>query len=130
MATPEQVLARFQGRYEYAEKRSTFIFLCLITDSREEFQRAEREVKEAFPKAAHILSVARIRDADGIYEAASENGEPVKAAHKTLFGLTQRGVEDIGLLAIRHYGGKKLGASNLDGIFTMGFQAALRAAGR
>ena len=127
---PSEVLSRFQGRYEYAEKRSTFLFLCLITSSREEFQKAERELRAAFPKAAHILSVARIRDSQGLFEAATENGEPVKAAHKTLFNLEQMGVEDAGLFAIRHYGGRKLGASNLDGVFSRGFEKALRAAGR
>ncbi len=126
----EELVSRFQGVYEYAEKRSTFLFLCGIYQDRKEFHADIKLVQETFPKAAHILTVARIKDDTGLFEAASENGEPVKSAHKVLFALAHKGVGDVGLFAVRHYGGKKLGAKNLDGVFVDGFLKALESAGR
>lgn len=115
----------FDKTYVYEEKRSVFYFYRLKTDDREAFHQALKKLQEENPKAAHILYVCRIQDDKGIFEGASENGEPVKAAHKELFILQKQDKKDVALFAVRYYGGKKLGANNLEGVFMDGFKAVL-----
>lgn len=47
----------------------------------------------------------------------SENGEPVKAMHKVLLQFRSNNVVDCAVIIVRHFGGKELGASNLEHTF-------------
>lgn len=117
----------FQGIYRTEEKRSSFLFLCLRTADRERVRKVDRLLRDLYSDADHILMVCRVRDANGVLESAQENGEPVRSAHRMLFELQRRDAGDCALWAIRYYGGKKLGASNLDGLLLDGFERAFQA---
>lgn len=116
----------FSGKAEISEMRSAFLFLCLTLTSEAQFESALKWAKATYPKAKHILYAYRVQTKDsGLKEGCSENGEPVKAAHKVLFALQAQGVTDKGIIAVRHYGGKKLGAAHLEKTFVDGFMKAL-----
>ncbi len=108
--------------YEYCESRSRFLFyLKADLGNVAQFHCWLKEIKGLNPKARHVLYVFRI----GNQEGCSENGEPVKAAHKQLAILSREGASGLGLVAVRYYGGKKLGAANLEHVFLAGFKMAV-----
>lgn len=89
------------------------------------FRTDLKRVKEYYPKAKHYLYAYRIKESDGsIKEGMSENGEPVKAMHKVLLQLRSQEVLNVGIIIVRHFGGKELGASNLEHTFLDAFNAA------
>lgn len=114
-----------QPLFKVSQLRSDFLFYRIETEDRETFKEELKKIAEENPDAAHILHACRIKDKNGLYESCTENGEPVKAAHKTLFILSKRGIENLGLVAVRYFGGKKLGAQNLERVFLEGFEKAL-----
>lgn len=98
--------------------RSKFDAYCFLPTSEEEFRKNLKKVKDAFPKARHVLYAYRIKTEDGaIKEGMSENGEPVNAMHKILQKFKMENVDDCAVIIVRYFGGKLLGAANLEHSF-------------
>lgn len=98
--------------------RSTFDCFVYGTMSEDSFKEDLKKAKVAFPKAKHYLYAYRIKERDGVVkEGVSENGEPVKAMHKILMELKSQNLFNIGVIIVRHFGGKELGASRLEHTF-------------
>lgn len=112
-----------QGNKDYSSSslslmRSKFDAYCYRPDSEEEFRNDLKRVKDAFPKARHVLYAYRIKAKDGsTKEGMSENGEPINAMHKILFKFTKEGIDDCAVIIVRYFGGKLLGAANLEHAF-------------
>lgn len=98
--------------------RSTFDSFVYEPLDEATFRDDLKKVKDAFPKAKHYLYAYRIKEKDGsIKEGVSENGEPVKAMHKILLELKSQDIQNLGVIIVRHFGGKELGASRLEHTF-------------
>lgn len=105
--------------------RSSFEGFCYAPKGEKAFREDLKKVKEAFPKARHVLYCYRTREEDrSIKEGMSENGEPVKAMRKALYELR---AEDLllAVIIVRTFGGKELGAARLEKTFLDCFHRAV-----
>lgn len=110
----------------YLISRSEFYFLSYKVDSETDFKEEFRKLKtETYPHADHYLYAYRIDEKGVIKEGFTENGEPVDSSRKMLFNLQANRFKNIALVAVRYFGGKKLGAANLEKVFQQGYKNVL-----
>ncbi len=103
---------------EYREKRSVFVAYLFEVESKEEEKEALDFVKEQEKGAKHYLKVGRYKNAYGIQTlVSSENKEPISSMKKASSLFEKRDIKDRLIVIARHFGGVKLGASNLDRIY-------------
>ncbi len=75
-------------------------------------------MKEQEKGAKHYLKVGRYKNAYGIQTlVSSENKEPISSMKKASSLFEKRDIKDRLIVIARHFGGVKLGASNLDRIY-------------
>ncbi len=100
----------FQAEYE-AKKSNFFAFLTPWS----EFEKQKKALKQAHPKAAHIVWAYRIlNEFEQIVENQSDDGEPKGTSGPPCLNVL-RGSElvNCGVLVVRYFGGIKLGTGGL-----------------
>lgn len=103
----------------YKEKRSDFIGYLIGIKNKGEESSVLKTLQEKHEGAKHILKATRIKNEYGVYIAeSSDDREPVGSMKKVRAILEKNDVRDIGIYIVRYFGGTKLGASNLDHIYT------------
>ncbi|MDR3177528.1 MAG: IMPACT family protein [Campylobacteraceae bacterium] len=96
----------------YEVKKSIFLSYIVPID---EFKTFHAKLKIEHPKAAHIVWAYRyINEFDQIVENSSDDGEPKGTSAQPMLNVL-RGVEavNISVLAVRYFGGIKLGTGGL-----------------
>lgn len=106
--------------------RSKFIICGYKVKREEEFKNELKLVKNSYlPNADHYLYTYRILDNGVIKEGFSENGEPISSSKKFLFVLKSKDIKNVAIIITRYFGGKKLGASNLDKLISNAYNSTL-----
>lgn len=108
-----------QGFYE--EKKSKFFAYIYRVSDPAEIKKVLNRIKIEHNKAKHILYSYRISQSQ---VGASENKEPIRAAHSILFILEKKNLESLLVVIVRYYGGQKLGASNLEKAYISAFNSS------
>ncbi|WP_071705695.1 IMPACT family protein [Murdochiella vaginalis] len=109
-------------------KKSVFIGYARRVQTVEEAETALEEIKTAHPTATHHCS-AYILGENGIRQKAEDDGEPQGTAGLPMLAVLQReDVDDVLIVAVRYFGGVKLGASGLVRAYTKVCTDALQAA--
>lgn len=107
--------------------RSKFIICGYKVDNEKEFKEELKNIKTNYlQNADHYLYVYRIFEDGIIKEGFSENGEPINSSKKFLFVLKAKDIKNVAIIIIRYFGGKKLGASNLDKLITSAYNTTLK----
>lgn len=107
----------------YTEKNSKFYCIISKINSLEEIRNLLRVAKKDYAKAKHIIYAFRLNESNS---SASENGEPIRSAHKIQFILQRKCLSNIIIIIIRFYGGVKLGANNLEKAYMQAFFDAFK----
>ena len=95
------------------EKGSRFIGFAWQVNSEEEIRERLEELKAEHPKATHHCYAYRL-GINGEKYRANDDGEPSGSAGLPIYNqLLAHGVTNILLVAVRYYGGTKLGVSGL-----------------
>jgi putative IMPACT (imprinted ancient) family translation regulator len=96
----------------YEVKRSTFTSYLVPYPL---FERTLQELREAHPKASHIVSAYRyLNSYDQIIEYSTDDGEPKGCAgNPTLAQLRGADLINTALLTVRYFGGIKLGTGGI-----------------
>ena len=103
---------------EYKEKGSKFITYLYTIESKDDLDSIFNSLKEEHKKASHILRLARYKNKYGvIIEEASEDKEPVSSMKRLKEISSINSYENFALFIVRYFGGRKLGASNLDRLY-------------
>ena len=106
---------KFLSTNEYKEKGSKFITYLYQIDNKEDLDSIFKSIKEEHKKASHILRLARYKNKyDVIVEEASEDKEPISSMKRLKEISNINSYENFVLFIVRYFGGRKLGASNLD----------------
>lgn len=97
----------------YRDKGSKFIGYLFPASTTKEFDQTLQSIRSEYPDATHHCYGWRI-DPNDIQEFAQDDGEPSGTAGLPILNqLKSYGVVNIGCVAVRYYGGTKLGKSGL-----------------
>ena len=100
-----------QGESLYEEKKSSFHGLARCVRSESEVQAMVREVRDANPRARHVIYAYILSTGQRGY---SEDGEPQGTAGIPVLDMIEKsGVTDICITVVRYFGGILLGAGPL-----------------
>lgn len=109
---------------EYKEKDSKFISYLYKIENKEDLESVFNLIKSEHKKASHILRLVRYKNKYGvIVDEASEDKEPINSMKRLKEITSSKTCDTFALFIVRYFGGKKLGASNLDRLyFNIGIQ--------
>lgn len=97
-------------RYEETVNKSAFITIFFPLFNKEDFFEKLKLIKTSFPGARHYCYGYRYGD----FNKSSDDGEPTNTAGKPILKvLVEKGFNNCGIVVVRFFGGKLLGASNL-----------------
>ncbi len=100
-----------QGESLYEEKKSSFHGLARCVRSESEVQAMVRQVRDANPRARHVIYAYILSTGQRGY---SEDGEPQGTAGIPVLDMIEKsGVTDICITVVRYFGGILLGAGPL-----------------
>jgi len=91
------------------------VFVCPLKNV-DDFAKRYAQIHRDFPGADHYPYAYKV----GIAEKASDDGEPSGAAGRPFLGLIQKkDFDQVALIAVRYFGGSKLGLPRLTRTFLM-----------
>ncbi len=97
----------------YEIKKSKFIALSFEVHSKAEVEKQLAKVRYEYRDAGHICYAYLINEGSEM-AGMSDGGEPSGTAGKPIFNIIRlKKKENILVIVIRYFGGKKLGASGL-----------------
>ena len=95
---------------EYVEQKSRFIGLAFDLKDSTEFKSIKSEVKKQHPSASHITHAYKC----GAICSVSDDREPPHTAGSQILSEIQKANKNnIAVVVVRYFGGKKLGKKNL-----------------
>jgi len=95
---------------EYVEQKSRFIGLAFKLADSTEFKNIKAEIKKEHPSASHITHAYKC----GTICSVSDDREPPHTAGSQILSEIQRANKNnIAVVVVRYFGGKKLGKKNL-----------------
>lgn len=118
--------------HEFEVKRSRFIGWITRADTEERAREVIQTARDQYPDARHHCS-AFIVHQDGAQpiERSSDDGEPSGTAGKPMLEVLKgSGMQDMVAVAIRYFGGIKLGTGGLVSAYTEAVSATLEGATR
>lgn len=118
--------------HEFEVKRSRFIGWITRADTEERAREVIQAAREQYPDARHHCS-AFIVHQDGAQpiERSSDDGEPSGTAGKPMLEVLKgSGMQDVVAVAIRYFGGIKLGTGGLVSAYAEAVSATLEGATR
>lgn len=99
---------------EFIERKSKFIGYIKNVNTVEEAQKYIKEIRELHPNATHIVPVYRLIENKQEYLKYNDDGEPQGTAAKPMADIIiRKDIYNVVLLAVRYFGGIKLGAGGL-----------------
>lgn len=114
---------------EYTVEKSRFLGFCIPITSAEEVESHIKAMKKAHHKAHHVCSAWRI-GLDRTFGHFSDDGEPAQTAGLPMYQyLEHHDLSDVLVLAVRYFGGIKLGTGGLVRAYTETARQAVQAAG-
>ncbi len=103
--------------FTYEEKKSRFIAYVIKLDSKEEFNNYLQWLWKEHKKASHICYAYKFFDKQSqmLCVKAYDDGEPKGTAGYPILNslIEKNNLNDIAILVVRYFGGKKLGAGPL-----------------
>lgn len=106
--------------HEFEAKRSRFIGWIARATTEEEAREVINAAREEYPDARHHCSAFIVhQDAAQPIERSSDDGEPSGTAGKPMLEVLKgSGMQDVVAVAIRYFGGIKLGTGGLVSAYT------------
>ena len=106
--------------HEFEAKRSRFIGWIARATTEEEAREVINAAREEYPDARHHCSAFIVhQDAAQPVERSSDDGEPSGTAGKPMLEVLKgSGMQDVVAVAIRYFGGIKLGTGGLVSAYT------------
>lgn len=99
---------------EFVERKSRFIGYAKAVDSVKGANEYIQSIKKIHSTATHNVPVYRVIENGQEYFKYNDDGEPVGTASKPMADIIERkGVYNIAMVAVRYFGGIKLGAGGL-----------------
>jgi uncharacterized YigZ family protein len=94
------------------------------------FETLLNELREAHPKASHIVTAYRfLNEGDQIVESSSDDGEPRGCAGLPILNVLRgNGLVNSALLIVRYFGGTKLGTGGMVRAYTLAAKSAIELA--
>ncbi len=103
--------------FTYEEKKSKFIAYVIKLNSKQEFINYLEWLKKEHKKASHICYAYKFYDIESKMTCAKayDDGEPKGTAGYPILNslIEKNNLNDIAILVVRYFGGKKLGAGPL-----------------
>lgn len=101
------------GKGLYREKGSKFLACARPVASREQFKSFLEKLKKEHPKSRHHCFAYRIGELGDDFRT-SDDGEPSGTAGKPILGrIDALQLTNVGVIVVRYFGGKLLGAAGL-----------------
>jgi uncharacterized YigZ family protein len=98
---------------EYKDRSSRFIAYAFPIQTKDDFKKHLKELKEQHPKAVHHCFAYRI-GMDGNNFRSGDDGEPSGSAGKPILGqLDSKGLINVAVVVVRYFGGTLLGVPGL-----------------
>lgn len=98
----------------YTEKNSKFISICFPIKSLDDFKEKLDKIKETYKDANHYTFALRVLLEKTIYEKFSDDKEPYGTAGIPMLNILKiNSIINSAIVAVRYFGGVKLGKSNL-----------------
>jgi|FLOH01.1.fsa_nt_gi uncharacterized YigZ family protein len=124
-------MARFipaqEGLGEYEDRGSRFLTYVFHAPEEAVFQQRLAELRAEHPKACHHCWAWRI----GKAYRFSDDGEPGGTAGRPMLQVLEgSGLEDIGAICVRYFGGTKLGTGGLARAYSAATAQGVQEAGR
>ncbi|NQZ29104.1 MAG: YigZ family protein [Mycoplasmatales bacterium] len=99
--------------FMYEIKKSKFIAYSFEVHSKVEVEEKLRSIRQEYSSASHVCYAYLINNGSEM-AGMSDDGEPSGTAGKPIFNIIRlKKKENILVVVIRYYGGKKLGAGGL-----------------
>lgn len=100
---------------EYVVDKSRFIGMLFPVDSKELLHAELLNIRQRHPKATHVVVAALIGDSQSL----DDDGEPAKTSALPMLEVLQHHqLTNVAMIAIRYFGGIKLGAGGLVRAYT------------
>ena len=110
---------------EHVVDKSRFVGILLPVQSKEDLQQALSMIRKAHPKANHVVHAALFGEAMSL----DDDGEPAKtSASPMLDVINHHQLTNVVMVAVRYFGGIKLGAGGLVRAYTKTASMAIESA--
>jgi uncharacterized YigZ family protein len=110
---------------EHIIDKSRFLGILLPIQSKDELQQALLAIRQTHPKANHVVHAALFGDSMSL----DDDGEPAKtSASPMLDVINHHQLTNVAMIAVRYFGGIKLGAGGLVRAYTKTASLAVEAA--
>lgn len=95
---------------EYVEQKSRFIGIAFELKDSTEFKNIKADVKKQHPSASHITHAYKC---GGVCSVSDDREPPHTAGSQILSEIQKANQNNIAVIVVRYFGGKKLGKKNL-----------------
>lgn len=110
----------------FKEKNSKFFGYAFPVSSEDEVKNILEQIKKEHHSARHWCYAFQLGTGDKIYYRANDDGEPNNTAGMPIYGQIQSfGVTNVLVVAVRYFGGVKLGVGGLISAYRATAQMAL-----